>query len=516
MTEMLLVVGWLLIALGTRRVIPLLAAVRIPASLIAGAIGLAMLQGLRYLATDLSTSATWSPLGEASAGWGDNLRAWPGVLIAVVFAGLLLAKAGGGRLGVAGAGPANRLRRVGRQGLMVWIIVLGQTTVGMWITWLLIQPSYELPNATGMLIETGFAGGHGTAAAMGTVFAHPSVNLPAGLDLGILMATAGLGFGLVSGIVWINLAIWLRWYQPPADTRSPDSPAPAKLASATDATDATDASGNVQGNAIVGPPLGKPRIEGSNIDPLLFQLLWLLAAFGIGFGLQQLVSWGGVQVDQWRGVAESGGAAAEEAGDAAMRQRLTVAGVLGAFPLFIYTLFGGAIVRWLLQRAGQAQRIDADSIARLVGTAMDLLVVAAVASMNLTAVASMWVPFTCLFLGGAIWSSFCLLFLSRQILPDDVWLPLGLINYGMSTGTTATGFVLLRVVDPHLQSRAGEEYALAAPLSAPFIGGGIVTVALPLLVLQRVPIGWSTLVLTALLLGFIIVGIRSKRVGTGL
>ena len=68
--------------------------------------------------------------------------------------------------------------------------------------------------------------------------------------------------------------------------------------------------------------------------------------------------------------------------------------------------------------------------------------------------------------------------------------------------------MLLRVVDPELESGAAEDYALAAPLSAPFIGGGMVTVGLPLLVLERVPIGLAALVLIAIVSGMILLGRR--------
>ena len=188
-----------------------------------------------------------------------------------------------------------------------------------------------------------------------------------------------------------------------------------------------------------------------------------------------------------------------------------MASIVGSFPLFIYTLFGGLIVRLLLRAIGQVRLIDETTIHRISGTSMDLLVVAAVATLNLAAVASLWVPLAILFVAGSIWSTFCLLFLSRKILPAEKWFPLGLINFGMSTGTTATGFVLLRVVDPDLKSGAAEDYALAAPLSAPFVGGGMITVAMPLVVLSRVSIVWPALLLATLLVVLIVLGIRSRR-----
>ena len=53
--------------------------------------------------------------------------------------------------------------------------------------------------------------------------------------------------------------------------------------------------------------------------------------------------------------------------------------------------------------------------------------------------------------------------LARRMLPSEHWFELGLINYGMSTGTTATGFVLLRLVDPELESGAAEDYCIGGP-----------------------------------------------------
>jgi ESS family glutamate:Na+ symporter len=155
--------------------------------------------------------------------------------------------------------------------------------------------------------------------------------------------------------------------------------------------------------------------------------------------------------------------------------------------------------------------MDGRSGAIISGWAMDLLVVAAITTLDLQAVATYWVPMTLLFLGGAVWSAFCLLVLSRRILPQSHWFELGLINYGMSTGTTATGFVLLRLVDPQLRTDAAKHYAFAAPLSAPMVGGGLVTIGLPLLLLQRLPIAASALAISVFVAGLIVVALRLGR-----
>ena len=446
----------------------------IPASVIAGMIGLAVIQGAPLLA--------WPRLDSWTMEWSETFRSWPGFLIAVIFSGMLLERK-----------PApwkESVSRVGRQGLMVWVIVLGETAAGLLATWLLIRPFFDVPNSIGMLIETGFAGGHGTAAAMGQVFQQPTINLPSGLDLGVLMATCGLVYGLVSGIGWINLAVRLGWIAKPAGLTVADS-----VASTSHEETSLQ-------------PIGYARVRNETLDPLLLQIVWLTLAFGIGLALQSLVTTFVGSVESWMQDPSSTGSSS---GDTLYGDRLTLKNVAESFPLFIYTLFGGLIVRRLLTTVGFEHAIDRQTINRLTATAMDILVVAAVASLNLAAVATLIIPFAILFAFGVVWTGICLLLLSRWILPRQHWFQLGLINYGMSTGTTATGFVLLRLVDTELESGAAEDYALAAPLSSPFIGGGMVTIGLPLLVLENLPLAAVTVGLWGLVIALIMIGRRWNR-----
>ncbi|WP_164104023.1 sodium/glutamate symporter [Candidatus Laterigemmans baculatus] len=498
----------LLVGVLLRMYVPLFRWLYIPASVIAGSIGLAIVSyatlGVTFADSDVQR-------------WGvrvdQTLQSWPGWLIAVVFAGLLLERQTGLR--------GENVRRALREGLMVWIIVLGQTATGLLITWLLIRPFYDLPNSIGMLIETGFAGGHGTAAAMGQVFTHPEIGLAAGRDLGMLMATAGLVYGIVSGIVWINIGVRAGWVS----------------ATVADSAAASGRSG-VAAPPVERTPIGYSVIDHDVLDPLLLQMVWLALAFGIGLGLQTLVGLAAEEIDRvWMApaaassaapevaaddaapsgaVGDSGEAGATQAGEAELGRRMNVVAALGSFPLFIYTLFGGGIVRLVLHQSGRGDWIDAASLQRLTAVAMDILVVAAISSLDLIAVASLWVPFTLLFIGGVVWTAICLLGISRRVLPREHWFELGLINYGMSTGVTATGFVLLRIVDPELRTAAAEDYALAAPLSAPFIGGGVLTIALPLLVLERVPIAATAVGLAAVVAGLIWYGVRIAKRARGL
>ncbi|MFG0289485.1 MAG: sodium/glutamate symporter [Rhodopirellula sp. JB044] len=498
LTAVLLIVG--VVLRGRFRV---LAVARIPASLIAGAVGLVVWQAIVFSvdleSTEPDSWARWvQSFSETTIA---HLRGWPGWLIAVVFAGMLLSRSP--QKGDSQRTEAGRFANqyadhdrhgfspVAREALMVWIIVLGQSTVGLWLVWWWLGPSFDLPASAGMLIETGFAGGHGTAAAMGTVFAHPSIGLEEGLDLGVLMATCGLVYGLVSGILWIEIGVRRRW------VAKKDHPTESSKSAATAEENASPMTGSAPG--VVATDADAANVDAASvgrgpasiadaIEPMLLQLVFLMLAFSLGLAMQWTVDWVASAVDA-SGIF--GGGDPGDEGQRVLRDRLRIASVVGSFPLFIYTLFGGAIVRFVVVRTAGERWIDHAMISRLIGASMDLLVVAAVVTLNLAVVVSLWVPITVLFVGGAAWSTFCLLVLSRRILPESHWFELGLINFGMSTGTTATGFVLLRVIDPELKTRAAEQYALAAPLSAPFIGGGMITVGLPLVLLERIPIAVS-------------------------
>ena len=255
MTSALLFIAVLLvIGVILRKSVPLFRWLYIPASVIAGMLGLLVIQ---LCLSNVVPQAD----GEVLARWSESqakiLAGWPGWLIAVVFAGMLIDRK---------PTPAGEsVRRVARQGIMVWVIVLGETAVGLLAVWLLIQPLYDVPNSLGMLIETGFAGGHGTAAAMGQVFSHPDIQLDEGRDLGMLMATFGLVLGIVMGILWINIGVRRQWI------------APIKK-------NALQQTGNSWGS------IGTARISGDTLDPLLLQVIWLALAFGAGLLMQQLVT----------------------------------------------------------------------------------------------------------------------------------------------------------------------------------------------------------------------------------
>jgi len=479
----------------------------IPASVIAGTIGLAVIQWAQLFPLPPVVKRHF----EASV---ETLGKWPVFLIAVVFAAMLLqSHSGRRRIG---------MRATACEAIMVWIIALGQTAIGLLLTWLVIQPFYDVPNSFGMLIETGFAGGHGTATAMGQVFEMPQIDFPVGRDLGLLMATVGLVYGTISGIFWINVALRLKLATTNDETKTPfeSNRVGDTLASDSQSYNA-EKPGSVarlcqkRGLTLWRAPQNPEQngVPGEGQTPFLtrytLQLIVIAAAFAIGFAAQAVVGMIAAGLDP--APLPDAVAPADQPPASPVLQRLRWVSLVGSFPLFIYTLLGGWTVARLLKAFQRSQWLDGKAGATISGWAMDLLVVAALATLNVQAVASYLFPMTVLFLGGAVWSAVCLLLLSPRILAKSHWFELGLINYGMSTGTTATGFVLLRLVDPQLTTDAAKQYALAAPFSAPMVGGGLITIGLPLLLLEQFPIGLSAIVTSAVVGGLILLAMRLAR-----
>jgi len=197
----------------------------------------------------------------------------------------------------------------------------------------------------------------------------------------------------------------------------------------------------------------------------------LAAAFAAGVGLKWWVNYAAKQFD------------------VRTDTRLHLFNLFDALPIFMFTLLGGLIVRELLHLLRLGGVIDPTWLRRIVGITMEFVIVSALASMRLSSLVAYGLPSIILMSIGAVWCVVTLIWLSRRLLPREYWFELGVINYGMATAATPQGMMLLRMIDKDLESGAAEDYALAAPLSAPFIGGGIITMALPI-VLQHAHVLW--------------------------
>jgi len=159
----------------------------------------------------------------------------------------------------------------------------------------------------------------------------------------------------------------------------------------------------------------------------------------------------------------------------------TVRSVAGSFPLFPLCMLGGLIVQLFEDRFDRHNLIDPGLTRRIQNASLDFLVVAAIALIRVEALAKGIVPFAVIIAAAIGWNVFCVLVLARRMLPD-AWFERSIAEMGQSMGVTATGLLLLRVVDPDYESPAADAFASKQLLHEPFMGGGLWTsAAIPLL-----------------------------------
>ncbi len=354
----------------------------------------------------------------------------PGLLINIVFATLFL--------GVVIPGLKTMWSQGGSQLCFGMIAGSGQYFIAMLITALLLIPLFDVPPIFATILEIGFAGGHGTAAGMHQVFSE--LGFPAGSALAQMSATIGIITAVVGGVFYINIAI-RRGYCVNLDKRS-GIPEYKKSGLVPESKRS---------------PSSYATVASESIEPLAFH-------FAIT-GLAILVGW------------------------------LILAGVrqlhpvLQGFPLFPLAMIGGMIVQAVSVPIGVSKYYDRHSFERILGFSLDVLVVAAIASIRLDLfIENMW-PFLILMAAGISWLFFCLGFLAPRMFPYN-WLERGITEYGMQSGVTAMGLLLLRLVDPNYKTDTAQAFGFKQMLYEPFLGGGLVTATAPF-ILASLGIWWS-------------------------
>jgi glutamate:Na+ symporter, ESS family len=181
-----------------------------------------------------------------------------------------------------------------------------------------------------------------------------------------------------------------------------------------------------------------------------------------------------------------------------------------SFPLFVYSLLISVVLRKLLQATGQYKYLNNSLFTFFSAFFMEFLVFSAIVTMDLQVISDALLPLLILFGAGFSWNLICHFYIRKKLLPEEYSFELSIINFGMLNGTTAIGLMLLKILDPKLQSPAVKVFAESAPLTAPFVGGGILSLALPYLVTVQNPyLILCFLVGTMAIFGY--VGIRAKR-----
>lgn len=366
----------------------------------------------------------------------------PQVLITIVFAPMLM--------GITFPKPKQVADRIGPQlvfGYAGDFILIGLPCL---VTALLIAPIWGVNEMFGTLAEVGFVGGHGTAAGMASIFEQQGWE--AGGPLGMTMATIGLFVGIVGGMVIVNYGV----------RRGHTS-----FVSATGDGPAADASDLIPREEQ--PIAGRATINTEVVEPLAFHFSIVALAVLVGVMVHLLL------------------------------ERAT--GL--TLPLFPLAMIGGLIVQFSLSRTSFSHAIDKNTLLLLQGLALELLIVAAVATIEVPVVVDFAVPILLLSSVAILGLVAYFFFVGPRVFKDD-WFEQSIVNYGALAGVTAVGLMLLRTVDPHMSSRAGQAFALRAPFFSPIAGGGLLTSVLPVLAVSYGALAMGAGFLAAALLLFVL------------
>lgn len=360
----------------------------IPPSLIAGFLGLAF--GPNGLG--------WIPLS-------THVGTYAGILIAFIF----------GCLPFSSKGLGDDRANIGR----IWFYsqsgMLMQWIFGGFVGLTLLHYGWpRLNEAFGLAMPSGFCGGHGTAAAIGSAF-H-TLGYDDMLTLAMTSATVGIIAAVVCGLFIVkwatrrgHTAFLSDFAQLPPELR-------VGLLSVAKRTS-----------------MGTSTCSSISIDSLTFNLIIVMAVALGGYGLSQGV---------------------------------TLLLPTLQLPVFSCAFVVGIGVVTLFKKSGVTPYVCPQTIGHLSGTFTDLLVACGIAAIKLSVVVQYLVPLSLLLLSGLVVTLLYVFLVARRVMPD-YWFEKAIFTWGWYTGTMAMGIALLRVVDPEMRSRCLDEYAVAYLFIAP-------------------------------------------------
>lgn len=402
------VLGLLLLAGTVLRVkVPLFKKYFIPASLIAGVIGLILGQYvLKVLPADMMSS----------------FASLPGRLITVVFAPMLM--------GMTFPKPKEVAKIVGPQMIYGYVGDFIQIAIPFLVTGLVIAPIWKVNGMFASIVEIGFAGGHGTAGGMADVFTD--LGWEAGGALGLTSATIGLFVGIIGGMIIINYGV-RKGYTSIIKSEK-------QLKENTQA-DLVPKEKQKAGSLVT--------INKDVVEPLAFHLALISVAILIGWVLlYYLKGWTGLRL-----------------------------------PLFPMAMIGGLIVQLIISKTKFADAVDVGSLRRIQGLALELLIVAAIATIKIPVIIEYALPLFIIMAASIAGLVFYFFYIGPRVFKNQ-WFEHAIVNFGTLAGVTAVGLMLLRTVDPEMESDAGRAFALRAPFFSPFVGGGLLTALLPTLAIK--------------------------------
>ncbi|PSL48452.1 ESS family glutamate:Na+ symporter [Salsuginibacillus halophilus] len=333
--------------------------------------------------------------------FSEQAATYPGVLIAVIFAAIPL-----GAKAVPWKQMATRVRNMWSYAMILTVLMWGGGSLFALLT--LNQFLPELHLGFGLVLGAGFLGGHGTAAAIGESF--EMYGWEDAMSLGMTAATIGLLVAVLVGLLLIKHATEKGHTSFISDFKS----LPNELKTGMVKSENRKS-------------MGDDTVSNISVDPLILHLALVAAVVGGGYYLTEIGN------DLIPHVA---------------------------LPLFSIAFLVALFAKFVMRKTGAEDYIDGRIIGRIGGGATDFLVAFGIATINLSIVADYLTPLAILLVFGLFWAWFIYRFIGPRMF-REYWMERSLFGWGWSTGTVAMGLALLRIVDPKMESKTAEDYAIA-------------------------------------------------------
>lgn len=392
--------GLMVVGVILRRFVPLFQRLLLPASITAGLLGIVL-----------------GPAGLGLLPLSDQLETYGTILIAVVMATVPFSETFGS--------VARSARTTATYSIGAYVLQWGLAIV---FAGGILGVMFALPSGFGILLPAGWAGGFGTAAALGS--SMESQGFEGANSLGFTSATIGAFTCIVGGIA---IAKW--------------GAATGKFA---EMSEFKELPGEMRHGLVVDradrDSVGTNTSSPSSIESL-----------GLHAGLVAVAVLGGYLITE---------------GAAAINSNISI-------PLFGSSFLVALVLRMLLVRSPAGRYVDSRTVASISGASTDYLVAFGIAAIVPSIVVDYAIPLLLLMAFGLAYCLFVFRVLTPKIFKHH-WLERGLFCWGWSTASVATAIALLRIVDPKRKTGTIEEFGLAYVGFAPVEVGVVVAAPIAL------------------------------------
>ncbi len=309
---------------------------------------------------------------------------------------------------------------------MVFGILLGGFFCRIWT---------GLPEGWGLLGVAAFFGSHGTIPVVASIVDPNGVQ--GFMSLGMVMATLGVLFAMIPGMIMANYGTRRGWATFTHDLATQPKyfyrgPLPEEKRE----------------------PLGRSTVNPSNVSGFAFQLGIIAVCYKFG----ELLFKGAL---------------------------IPMVPFLGKVSPMLHGLIGSLILWPIARKLKLDKYVDKPTITQISNFTLEMIILGACATIQLDIVSKFFVP---LLLHASVFCLIALVFTFAWLkkIGHPQWFEKGLMVYGMTTGSNPQGFALVRAVDPNNQSCIFE--ALGVYNAVFFWNYLILPFAASVLLVNRLPI----------------------------